>query len=665
MASTAVGDDPGCDPLQYLTTPAACLAVYRCLDLQPGSVPNYTIPLNRVFRRALSGGRVEATQFYWPTPYTPPTERLYKIDINSLYPAVSVEFRYPIGYPDAYYGRPAPDRWPAGTPGVRELAEDDDGLALLPELLAADCFAFLVVDVEPPRDLLAPLLPLKEDNKNKYTLEPKRQYAVYSPMLRRAVDAGYRVTRVWGAALWRADKFPHPAHGIWTTYVKRWMKEKDEASDYPPECKSDEQKAAYLERYRAWPLNHNNALSPERVEANPGRKAVAKLRANNLWGKFTQKELYAETQLFRADQLDELWALLNDQARVRVLRLIPLDENALEVSFQQRLSEDAQEDAEASLRPFATPHMVVPGALVPMYGQLKMYEFVELLGEQRCYMDTDSLIYRYDPENKEHRFIGGDALGPFLGQFKDELQQDDGSRLTVTHFGSAGAKNYVLLFADGQPGKSTVKGLPRSKLHPDFQWWFVKASAIAHGLGEPAKAPSAVDVGVTRFLRDGTREGVRTVPWTLQYGLVNDKVELFPDGSTLPIGHADVERMRAHFARDEPFWRAELREALAKVEQLRPTQAEWAVEDKQEQKLAGNKRGRPPAHDSDDEADEKDNSNDDRRLRFNARAQQAGARLRRERVREAEIELDLDDDGAADLEMALERPDPDMFDGMM
>lgn len=216
MAATG-GDKDGMDPLQYLTTPAACLALFRGMDLPERHVPNLSLPMNRIFRRALSGGRVEATLFYWSKFDAPMSERLCKIDINSLYPAVEVKYRYPKGYPQFYYGQPGPGtsastRWPAGIKTQFEsfddvdidsclaqfgvIGTDDDGKDYGDQSQDHCRFSFLVVDVTPPDDLRHPVLPVKEEGKNKYTLEPKTNYAVFSPMLRKACQKGYKVTKV-------------------------------------------------------------------------------------------------------------------------------------------------------------------------------------------------------------------------------------------------------------------------------------------------------------------------------------------------------------------------------------------------------------------------------------------------------------------------------------
>lgn len=167
IESSATEEEEGCDPLCYMTTPSASIALFRARDLQNGYLPNYSLTANRIFRRAMHGGRVETTQWMWKVPgQESNTETLRKVDINSLYPTVEVKYRYPIGYPDDLLGEPVPDRWPAelypshGQGPVRLSMDDDENdiHECLEWLLHEDRFAFLVVDVVPPTKLFTPVL---------------------------------------------------------------------------------------------------------------------------------------------------------------------------------------------------------------------------------------------------------------------------------------------------------------------------------------------------------------------------------------------------------------------------------------------------------------------------------------------------------------------------
>lgn len=676
-----------CDPLQYITTPSACLALFRARDMDPGSIPNYSIEVNRLFRTALYGGRTEATQFYWPQPDTPPTERLFKIDINSLYPHVEAKYRYPIGYPSELIGRPGLgkdwpyDLWveddekhkqaPHPVPAERKILD-----GLLDQLLSEETFAFLVVDVTPPTDLIAPVLGHKANGKLKFTLEPLHQYSVFSPMLRKAREKGYVIDKLWGAAWWDEAHCPPPSVGIFRNYVARELREKDEANGWPAGVVTEEQKQQYCATYASHPMNQllGVSLRPDRVEKNDGRREVAKLRLNNLWGKMTQKELYCTTRLFFPDQMDEfmMYQLRRD---IRRVRCVFLEDGIVEVAYRpeyrdrpkgQRDVEFPEEDDQADKldprrhpRPTGSIHAVIPGSLVPMYGQLEMYNYMDILGAQRCYMDTDSLIYRYDPENKEHKQLPEGCFGNFLGQFKDELKSDDGKNKVVKTYAAGGPKNYVLLYhgMDERKGTSTVKGLRRGKLHPGYQAAFLRAKVLQLGLGlSDLQGPSLHHVHFVQFLRLHKVQEVKTLDAIRRYDLVNDKVELFVDGSTLPLGHRDVASRRAEVDQKRDYWSQQLVDTMKALEDKQDEQDRW------DGRAVGTFRAE--AKRRREEADEKE---DQQRAAQRVRLEEAGDRLRRENEDQAVLVWD-DADEAALLEYRMmheSHPDPALFDGMM
>lgn len=53
-------------------------------------------------------------------------------------------------------------------------------------------------------------------------------------------------------------------------------------------------------------------------------------------------------------------------------------------------------------------------------------------------------------------------------------------------------------------------------------------------------------------------------------------MEVFPDGTSLPIGHKDIPAWRHKFRVEQlAFWKDKLKEALTKVHELRPSQVQY------------------------------------------------------------------------------------------
>ena len=58
-----------------------------------------------------------------------------------------------------------------------------------------------------------------------------------------------------------------------------------EASGYPSQCDTDQEKNKYIERVR---VHEGITLCPDDISFNAGRRTVAKLCLNNIWRKFAQ-----------------------------------------------------------------------------------------------------------------------------------------------------------------------------------------------------------------------------------------------------------------------------------------------------------------------------------------------------------------------------------------
>lgn len=54
---------------------------------------------------------------------------------------------------------------------------------------------------------------------------------------------------------------------------------------------------------------------------------------------------------------------------------------------------------------------VVLAAFVTSHARLKLYSYLERLGERVCYFDTDSVIYATSPDDTYHP-----EMGDYLGQ---------------------------------------------------------------------------------------------------------------------------------------------------------------------------------------------------------------------------------------------------------
>ena len=102
--------------------------------------------------------------------------------------------------------------------------------------------------------------------------------------LMKAIEKGYQILKIH--EIWH---FPTRTDELFKEYVNTFLKIKQEASGYPKDCVTEEQKQAYIDEY----YEHEGIrLDPEKIEYNPGLRSLAKLMLNSLWGMLYKKYLF-------------------------------------------------------------------------------------------------------------------------------------------------------------------------------------------------------------------------------------------------------------------------------------------------------------------------------------------------------------------------------------
>ena len=71
--------------------------------------------------------------------------------------------------------------------------------------------------------------------------------------------------------------------GLFADYVDFFLKFKQEASGYPENVVSDDQKNEYIKKYFE---NEGIQLDKDNINNNPGLRSVMKLMLNSFWGRF-------------------------------------------------------------------------------------------------------------------------------------------------------------------------------------------------------------------------------------------------------------------------------------------------------------------------------------------------------------------------------------------
>ena len=94
--------------------------------------------------------------------------------------------------------------------------------------------------------------------------------------LMKAIEKGYQVLKIH--EIWH---FPTHTDELFKEYVNTFLKIKQEASSYPKDCVTHEQKQAYINEYYE---QEGIRLDLEKIAYNPGLRSLAKLMLNSLWG---------------------------------------------------------------------------------------------------------------------------------------------------------------------------------------------------------------------------------------------------------------------------------------------------------------------------------------------------------------------------------------------
>ena len=469
-------------------------------------------------RDAFFGGRTGAVALH---AVAGEGEEIRYTDITSLYPWVNKNSTYPVGHP-TIISQPA-------------------------DQTLDSYFGIATVDIIPPAGLFHPVLPVRAGGKLTFPLcrscveeeqaKPMLERTHYcqhtnaertlrgtwcTPELFKAVEKGYTLIKIH--EVWH---FPPEQRqtGLFANYVNTWLKLKQESAGWPGWCQTLEQKRDYILRYQE---REGIRLDIASIAKNPGRKATAKLMLNSFWGKFGER-INKPTTVTVKDPA-HLFNLISDAAlHLSTLRICTND--ILEAVYTS-----VQDNAVKG-----TKTNIFVAAFTTCHARLKLYESLDTLEEQILYYDTDSVIYRWRPDQPSI------VTGDFLGDMTDELDGD-----IITEFVSGGAKNYGYTTRRGNV-VCKVRGFTlnvRGSAILNFQT--MKDNILAE-LNNPQDHRRTTNVVTPYyFKRDLEKKQIQVVPRVKQYGLVFDKRVIdettrsshpFNRGQTLE--HAQCTRIRS------------------------------------------------------------------------------------------------------------------------
>lgn len=219
-------------------------------------------PLNP--RHALFGGRTNALRLHYRVQND---EKINYVDFTSLYPYVQKYCEFPVGHPTI----------------IHENFND-----------ISNYFGIIKCKIIPPRGLYIPVLPAKIRNKLVFTLcrtcaENESRQCTHndndralvgtwvSLEIKKALELGYVVADIFEVWHWdRTEKYDESSQsgGLFTKYINMFLKRKQEASGYPSDVNTNEEKNQYISDYFK---NEGIELESEAIEFNPAKRFLFKI----------------------------------------------------------------------------------------------------------------------------------------------------------------------------------------------------------------------------------------------------------------------------------------------------------------------------------------------------------------------------------------------------
>ena len=242
-------------------------------------------------RDSFFGGRTNATKLHYKTQ---DNEQVRYVDFTSLYPFVNSRCAYPSGHPEIIFKDFQPIQ---------------------------SYFGMAKLQILPPRKLYQPVLPYRSGGKLKFPLcrtcadteqqstcrHNEAQRAITgtwcTPEICMALEKGYTIISIYEVYHWDQKEEYNPATkegGLFTNYIKTFLKLKQQASGWPDWCNTDEDKQKYLQDYF---MKEGIRLDWDFIEHNPGLRSLAKLVLNSMWGKFGQRLNRKQTSFFTLQKL--------------------------------------------------------------------------------------------------------------------------------------------------------------------------------------------------------------------------------------------------------------------------------------------------------------------------------------------------------------------------
>jgi len=235
----------------------------------------------------------------------------------------------------------------------------------------------------------------------------------------KALEKGYIIQDIYEVL-----HFENTSTELWKGYIRKFLKIKMEASKF--DCSEEE----YREKARKLGI----ALGV--LEYNPGLRFIAKICLNSLWGKFGQVPKHRQNEYI--DTEADFYRIVLDD-KIESLSLSFLNDAMVYASYEIK-NEFVRQNYNTN---------IYIACFTTSWARLRLYDMIDRLGRNVCYMDTDSVVYIEDDSTQ---YIAEKYTGDSLGEWTDELE---GKHIEL--WACAQSKDYGYILNDGTY-KGKVKG---------------------------------------------------------------------------------------------------------------------------------------------------------------------------------------------------------------
>uniref|UniRef100_A0A914LRF1 DNA-directed DNA polymerase n=1 Tax=Meloidogyne incognita TaxID=6306 RepID=A0A914LRF1_MELIC len=350
-------------------------------------------------------------------------EKISYYDVTSLYPFTNFITNYPIGHPNVHNLNEEVN-WTTSTDNKYPLA-------------------LLKVFVIPPKTIDIPILPVKLDEERllfplcakcaeMYPNGGRKEFyncqhsdrqrgwvsTCTSIELNAALDEGYIVTKIY-----RVLEYTKSDNELFRPYMREFLAHKIHASGFDEKIRGNREEE---EKFVKDCLEmFGMKIEREKMIPNKGKRAIAKLAVNNLWGRFSLRN-QGFTQTHITDDLAELGEYIHNNS-IEVAAIEELNTETLMIRYSKKKEWIEEHDSSNVVISLWTT------SAARLHLLKLMQKVVRTPGCSLLYTDTDSLIFAH-PENNNPL-----ELGPHLGDLTDEYPQHH-----ILEYCSGGAKQYGL-----------------------------------------------------------------------------------------------------------------------------------------------------------------------------------------------------------------------------